>query len=74
MKPETANHMMKAIFGENSPNVEGGLAKVIRLDPETSKQVFAKVLPGCSAVSLRHGKASGSESRGVTKSCCECTP
>ena len=46
MKPEAVNQMMKAIFGENAPNVEGGLAKVINLDPETSKKVFAKVLPG----------------------------
>ena len=46
MKPEAVNQMMKVIFGENAPNVEGGLAKVINLDPETSKKVFAKVLPG----------------------------
>jgi hypothetical protein len=45
MKPEEANEMMEAIFGENAPKVEGGLAKVITLDPETSKKVLAKVLP-----------------------------
>jgi uncharacterized protein DUF937 len=42
---KTANDMMKSIFGENAPNVDGGFAKVIKLDPETSKQIFAKVLP-----------------------------
>jgi hypothetical protein len=42
---ETANDMMKAIFGENAPEVEGGFTKVVTLDPETSKQIFAKVLP-----------------------------
>jgi hypothetical protein len=45
MKPDEADEMMKAIFGENAPKVEGGLAKVITLDPEASKKVFAKVLP-----------------------------
>jgi hypothetical protein len=45
LDPKTANDMMKAIFGENAPNVEGGFAKVITLDPETSRKIFAKVLP-----------------------------
>jgi hypothetical protein len=45
MDPETANNMLKVIFGKDAPNVEGGFAKVITLDPETSRKVFAKVLP-----------------------------
>ena len=45
MDPKVANDMMKVIFGDNAPNVQGGFAKVITLDPETSKKVFAKVLP-----------------------------
>jgi hypothetical protein len=45
IKPDAANEIMKVIFGDNAPKVEGGLAKVITLDPETSKKVMAKVLP-----------------------------
>jgi hypothetical protein len=39
------NDMMKAIFGKDAPDVEGGFGRVITLDPETSKKIFAKVLP-----------------------------
>jgi hypothetical protein len=46
MKPEAVNQMMKAIFGENAPNVEGGLAKVINLDPETSRRFSLKCCQG----------------------------
>jgi hypothetical protein len=42
---KTANDMMKAIFGKDAPEVEGGYSKVITLDPETSRKVFEKVLP-----------------------------
>jgi hypothetical protein len=45
LDPKTANDMMKVIFGKDAPNVEGGFAKVITLDPETSSKIFAKVLP-----------------------------
>ncbi len=45
MDPKTANDIMKAIFGKDAPDVQGGYAKVITLDPETSKKIFAKVLP-----------------------------
>jgi hypothetical protein len=45
LDPKTANDMLKAIFGQNAPEVEGGFAKVITLDPETSRKIFAKVLP-----------------------------
>lgn len=45
LDPKTANDMMKAIFGKDAPEVEGGFAKVITLDPETSSKIFAKVLP-----------------------------
>jgi hypothetical protein len=37
--------MLKVIFGKDAPNVEGAYGKVITLDPETSRKVFAKVLP-----------------------------
>src|SRR5262245_30135401 len=43
--PKTANDMMKVIFGKDAPEVQGGYAKVITLDPETAQKVFAKVLP-----------------------------
>jgi hypothetical protein len=45
LDPKTANDMMKAIFGKDAPEVEGGYSKVITLDPETSRKVFEKVLP-----------------------------
>lgn len=45
MDPKAANDMLKVIFGKNAPNVEGAYGKVITLDPETSRKVFAKILP-----------------------------
>jgi hypothetical protein len=45
LDPKTANEMMRAIFGNDAPQVEGGFAKVVTLDPETSRKVFEKVLP-----------------------------
>jgi hypothetical protein len=45
MDDKEVNDMMKVIFGDKAPNVQGGFGKVITLDPETSKKVFAKVLP-----------------------------
>jgi hypothetical protein len=45
MDEQETNDMMKVIFGDKAPNVQGGFGKVITLDPETSKKVFAKVLP-----------------------------
>jgi hypothetical protein len=45
MDEREMNDMMKVIFGDKAPNVQGGFGKVITLDPETSKKVFAKVLP-----------------------------
>jgi len=45
MDPKVANDMMKVIFGKDAPEVQGGFAKVITLDPETSQKIFAKVLP-----------------------------
>jgi hypothetical protein len=45
MDEKEVNDMMKVIFGDKAPNVQGGFGKVITLDPETSKKVFAKVLP-----------------------------
>jgi hypothetical protein len=45
MDPETANEMMKVIFGKDAPEVHGAFGKVITLDPETSRKVFEKVLP-----------------------------
>jgi hypothetical protein len=45
MDENETNDMMKVIFGDKAPNVQGGLGKVITLDPEASKKVFAKVLP-----------------------------
>jgi hypothetical protein len=46
LDPKAANDMLKAIFGKDAPEVEGGFAKVVALDPETSRNIFAKVLPG----------------------------
>jgi hypothetical protein len=43
--PKVANEMMREIFGDDAPKVEGGFAKVVTLDPETSRKVFEKVLP-----------------------------
>jgi hypothetical protein len=45
MDPNEVNDIFKTIFGKDTPNVEGGFGKVITLDPETSRQIFAKVLP-----------------------------
>jgi hypothetical protein len=45
MDPKVANDIMKSIFGKDAPEVQGGFAKVITLDPETSQKIFAKVLP-----------------------------
>ncbi|QDT70463.1 hypothetical protein MalM25_34110 [Planctomycetes bacterium MalM25] len=45
LDPKVAKDMMKVIFGDRAPNVEGGFGKVVTLDPETSRKVFAKVLP-----------------------------
>jgi Bacterial protein of unknown function (DUF937) len=45
MDPKVANDIMKVIFGKDAPEVQGGYAKVVTLDPETSKKIFAKVLP-----------------------------
>ena len=45
LDPKAANEMMREIFGNDAPNVEGGFAKVITLDRETSKKIFQKVLP-----------------------------
>ena len=45
MDPKVANDIMKVIFGQNAPEVQGGFGKVITLDPETSRKVFEKVLP-----------------------------
>ena len=45
LDPKVANDIMKSIFGKDAPDVQGGFAKVITLDPETSKKVFEKVLP-----------------------------
>lgn len=45
MDTSEVNDMLKVIFGKDAPKVERGYAKVVTLDPETSKQIFAKVLP-----------------------------
>jgi hypothetical protein len=45
MDENEVNDMMHVIFGDKAPNVQGGFGKVITLDQETSKKVFAKVLP-----------------------------
>ncbi|MBA4107181.1 MAG: hypothetical protein C0485_15660 [Pirellula sp.] len=45
MDPKAANEMLKTIFGKDAPDVEGAYGKVITLDPEASRKVFAKVLP-----------------------------
>jgi hypothetical protein len=45
LDPKVANDMMKVIFGKDAPEVQGGYAKVVTLDPETSRKIFEKVLP-----------------------------
>jgi|SoiMetStandDraft_5_1073268.scaffolds.fasta_scaffold252875_1 hypothetical protein len=45
MDENEVNDMMHGIFGDKAPNVQGAFGKVITMDPETSKKVFAKVLP-----------------------------
>jgi len=45
LDPKVASDLMKAIFGKDAPQVQGGFAKVVTLDPETSKKIFEKVLP-----------------------------
>lgn len=45
MDPKVANDMLKVIFGKDASEVEGGFGKVITLDPEASRKIFAKVLP-----------------------------
>ncbi len=45
MDPSAVNDIFKTIFGKEAPQVEGGFGKVITLDPETTRKVFAKVLP-----------------------------
>jgi hypothetical protein len=45
MDEKEVNDTLKAIFGDKAPNVQGAFGKVITLDPETSKKVFAKVMP-----------------------------
>ncbi len=45
LDPKTANDMLKVIFGNDAPKVEGGFGKVITLDQEASRKVFEKVLP-----------------------------
>lgn len=42
---QNVKDIMSQIFGEQAPQVEGGFGKVITLDPETSRNIFAKVLP-----------------------------
>jgi hypothetical protein len=45
MDPKAVKDMFKTIFGKDAPDVEGAYGKVITLDPETTKKVFAQVLP-----------------------------
>ncbi len=45
MDPKVANDIFRSIFGQDAPEVQNGYAKVITLDPETSKKVMEKVLP-----------------------------
>ena len=42
LDPKTANDMMKAIFGKDAPEVEGGCSKVITLDPGDIERRFLK--------------------------------
>ncbi|MCO6045280.1 DUF937 domain-containing protein [Aeoliella sp. ICT_H6.2] len=45
MEPKAAREMLKTIFGKDAAKVEGGFSKVVKLDPEATQQIFAKVLP-----------------------------
>jgi hypothetical protein len=45
MDPKVANDIFREIFGKDAPQVEGGFAKVITLDAETTKKIFGKILP-----------------------------
>ncbi len=46
------NDIFKTIFGEKATQLEGGFGKVITLDAETSRKVFAKVLPALLGTSF----------------------
>ena len=45
LDPKLAGDIMKVIFGDQAPQVQGGFGKVITLDPATSRKIFEKVLP-----------------------------
>jgi hypothetical protein len=45
MNQDELSKMMHTIFGDKAPDVQGAFGKVITMDPETSKKVFAKVMP-----------------------------
>jgi hypothetical protein len=45
MDPKVANDIFRQIFGKEAPQVEGGFAKVITLDAETTKKIFGKIMP-----------------------------
>lgn len=60
---QTVQDILSNIFGENAPQVEGGVGKVITLDPETSRKIFAKVLPGLLGAIFGAAKDSPQESR-----------
>lgn len=45
LDPSVTEDILKNIFGENAPKIEGGFGKVITLGPEATKKVLGKVLP-----------------------------
>ena len=45
LDPQVTEDIMSVIFGKDAPKVQGGIGKVITLDPETTKKVLGQVLP-----------------------------
>jgi hypothetical protein len=45
MDPQTANDLLKVVFGDKAPKVQGGIGKVITLDDKATRALLGKVLP-----------------------------
>jgi hypothetical protein len=45
LDPQMAEDLLKVIFGDKAPKVQGGIGKVITLDDKATKELLGKVLP-----------------------------
>lgn len=63
LDPKVTEDILKSIFGENAPKIEGGFGKVITLDPETSKKVLGKVLPTILGSIFGHAEQAPQDSK-----------